>query len=110
MKNGEKITEEEAKKLEYEELLKQDISIDEKNEVLMGLLFDEEEEKTYKERYEKNKELSEKECIMSKVKFGKVDFEENYKETQIPEDIISKMNLNEEERQVSTKTEELEDR
>ncbi len=98
MENKEEISKE-AKRLYWlKERLKQNISLDEKMEILMEILFyDEEERKVYQKRYEVNRNLDRKVYRLSRVKFGKVDFGRVYQEIEIPEGIINDMKLKREE-------------
>ena len=74
--NKEELSEEEKRLYWLKERLKQNISLDEKMEILMEILFhDEKERSVYQERYNKNKILDEKEGIISTMDFGKVGFE-----------------------------------
>ena len=74
--NKEELSEEEKRLYWLKERLKQNISLDEKMEILMEILFEDKEERSvYQERYNKNKILDEKEGIISTMDFGKVDFE-----------------------------------
>ena len=98
LENKEEIPEEEKRLYRLKERLKQNISLDEKMEILMEILFhDEEERKVYQKRYEKNRNLDRKVYGLSRVKFGKVDFGRVYQEIEIPEGIINDMKLRREE-------------
>ena len=74
-KNKEELSKEEKEIYSLKEKLKQNIQLDEKMDILMEILFDEEERKAYQQRYDVNKNLDRKEAIVSNMKFGKVDFE-----------------------------------
>ena len=98
LENKEEIPEEEKRLYGLKERLKQNISLDEKMEILMEILFyDEEERKVYQKRYEVNRNLDRKVYRLSRVKFGKVDFGRVYQEIEIPEGIINDMKLRREE-------------
>ena len=90
LNDGEELKAEERRKLELREKLKADITLDEKMDILMQILFDEEERGIYQERYRVNKELEEKEHKLGGLRFGKVDFKKVYDGVEIPERIISK--------------------
>ena len=58
---------------------KEKIPLDAKMDILMQILFDEEERKVYYERYRKNKELDKQNHVIEGMKFKKVDFKKGYK-------------------------------
>ena len=88
LNNKEKLTEEEKRKYALKEMLKDERPIDEKMEILMQILFTEEEAQAYKRRYDVNKKLEEKEHSMQEFEFGKVDFEKIYESVELPDEII----------------------
>lgn len=77
------VTKEEREMLKMKELLKNDISMDEKEEILLNLLFNEDEKKVYQKRYDVNKKIEKKEKTMDKWQFGKVDFQRMYIEVGV---------------------------
>ena len=89
LETARELTEEEKRKLELKERLKVDISLDEKMDILMQMLFNEEEREVYYERYKTNKELDRKDHIVSGLKFEKVDFRKVYEGVEIPEGIVN---------------------
>ena len=91
LENEEELSKEEKELYGLKERLKQEIPLDEKMDILMGILFDEEERKVYRKRYAANKSLDEKEEIVSNMEFKKVDFKKIYKSIEIPEGIIENM-------------------
>lgn len=96
LENEEELSKEEKELYGLKERLKQEIPLDEKMDILMEILFDEEERKVYRKRYTANKSLDEKEEVVSNMEFKKVDFKKIYKSVEIPEGIIE--NLQEENR------------
>lgn len=99
MKAEEELTQDEKTIYALKEMLKQKkISLDTKMEILMKILFNEEERVVYQERYEVNKQLAEEQNRISKLEFGKVDLKKEYNDTKTPEEIV--------EFQESTKEEE----
>lgn len=88
---GEELTEEEKRRYALKEMLKSHKSLDEKMDILMQILFSEEERKVYYERYNTNKKLDRKEYRVARLSFGKVDFKKVYDGVEIPEGIISQM-------------------
>ena len=91
LENEEELSKEEKELYGLKERLKQEIPLDEKMDILMEILFDEEERKVYRKRYTANKSLDEKEEIVSNMEFKKVDFKKIYKSVEIPEGIIENM-------------------
>lgn len=96
LKKGQELTDKEVRKLECKKLLKEDISLDEKMDALMELLFEENEREAYYERYEANKKLGKETEVLKDLKFGKVDFGmDDYKQicenTLIPDNIVKLM-------------------
>ena len=85
------INEEEKRKYALKEMLKDERPIDEKMEILMEILFTEEEAQVYRRRYEKNKRLEEKEHSMQEFEFGEVDFEKVYESVEIPQGIVDEI-------------------
>ena len=85
------INEEEKRKYALKEMLKDERQIDEKMEILMEILFTEEESQVYRRRYGKNKKLEEKEHSMKKFEFGEVDFEKVYESVEIPQGIVDEI-------------------
>ena len=77
LENEEKLSKEEKELYGLKERLKQDVALDEKMDILMEILFNEEERKVYKKRYDVKKNLDEKEEIVSNMEFKKVDFKKN---------------------------------
>lgn len=71
LKKGQELTDKEVRKLECKKLLKEDISLDEKMDALMELLFEENEREAYYERYEANKKLEKETEVLKDLKFGK---------------------------------------
>ena len=92
-----KLTEEEKRKYALKEMLKDERPIDEKMEILMQILFTEEEAQVYRKRYEVNKKLEEKEHSMEELEFGKVDFQKVYEDVEIPKGIIGEFYQEEQE-------------
>ena len=74
MKENKELTEEEKTKYALKEILKENIPLDGKMEILMHLLFSKEERKVYQERYRINKKLDIKEHVIKDMQFGKIDF------------------------------------
>lgn len=74
IKLGKEITEDEKRKYELKEMLKGEKTLDEKMEIIMQILFNEEERDTYQRRYNENKKLYEEEDEKKMFQFGKVDF------------------------------------
>ena len=72
-------------------MLKDERPIDEKMEILMEILFTEEESQVYRKRYELNKRIEEKQHSMEVLEFGKVDFQEVYESVEIPQGIVDKI-------------------
>ena len=70
---GEELTEEEKRKYALKEMLKDDIPQSAKMDILMQILFDEEESKVYRKRYEENRKLDMTERRVADLQFGKVD-------------------------------------
>ena len=91
LENEEELSKEEKELYGLKERLKQEIPLDEKMDILMEILFDEEERKVYRKRYTANKSLDEKEEVVSNMEFKKVDFKKIYKSVEIPEGIIENM-------------------
>ncbi len=93
LKNEEKLTEHEREKLYYSNILKTNVTNDEKMDALMKILFSEEERKVYDERYTVNKELEAKEHVIEKMKskFGIIDFEQVYENTEIGRELIENL-------------------
>ena len=89
--NEEELTEEEQNVYSLKERLKEDISLDEKMDILMQILFSEEERGVYQERYEVNKSLDREEHVVSSMQFGKVDFKNIYDITEVREGTVSQM-------------------
>ena len=85
------INEEEKRKYALKEMLKDERPIDEKMEILMEILFTEEEAQVYRRRYGKNKRLEEKEHSMQEFEFGEVDFEKVYESVEIPQGIVDEI-------------------
>ena len=77
LENEEKLSKEEKELYGLKERLKQDVALDEKMDILMEILFNEEDRKVYKKRYDVKKNLDEKEEIVSNMEFKKVDFKKN---------------------------------
>ena len=84
MKENKELTEEEKTKYALKEILKENIPLDGKMEILMHLLFSKEERKVYQERYRINKKLDIKEHVIKDMQFGKIDFNEK-KEDEMQE-------------------------
>ena len=99
--NGTKLSEEEQNVYSLKERLKEDISLDEKIDILMKILFSEEEKEVYQERYEANKKLDREEHAVSSMQFGKVDFKNIYDLTEIKEEIVNKIKNDEREETTS---------
>ena len=91
------INEEEKRKYALKEMLKDERPIDEKMEILMEILFTEEESQVYRKRYELNKRIEEKEHSMEVLEFGKVDFQEVYESVEIPQGIVDEIQEEREE-------------
>ena len=91
LKEGEELTEEEKRKYALKEMLKDDIPLDAKMNILMQILFSEEEREIYYKRYKENKELNNTIHIIENFRFGKVDFRKIYNGLQIPEELLRKM-------------------
>ena len=91
LENEEELSKEEKELYGLKERLKQEIPLDEKMDILMEILFDEEERKVYRKRYDVNRSLDEEEQIVSNMEFRKVDFKKIYKSVEIPEGIIESM-------------------
>lgn len=96
LKKGQELTDKEVKKLVCKKLLKEDISLDEKMDALMELLFEEDEREVYYERYEANKKLEKETGVLKDLKFGNVDFGmDDYRQicenTLIPDNIVKLM-------------------
>ena len=79
LERGEELTKEEKTTYTLKEMLKEKIPLDAKMDILMQILFDEEERKVYYERYRKNKELDKQNHVIEGMKFKKVDFKKGYK-------------------------------
>lgn len=73
LKVGEELTEEEKTKYALKEMLKDNIPLDVKMEILMNILFSEEERKVYQKRYSVNRKLKDEKQTLG-LQFGKVDF------------------------------------
>lgn len=89
---GQKLTEEELKKIRYKIMLKKSISLDKKKDALMGILFNEEERQPYEERYKINKELEKEQGVIKELKIKNIKFDiEDYRQicenTLIPQNI-----------------------
>ena len=97
LENKSELTEEEKTKYTLKEMLKEDLTLDAKMDILMRILFTEEEQKIYYERYNVNKALNEKESVVNRLKFGKVDFKKVFEEIEVPKDIIEKLKDEEQE-------------
>ena len=91
LENEEELSKEGKELYGLKERLKQEIPLDEKMDILMEILFDEEERKVYRKRYDVNRSLDEEEQIVSNMEFRKVDFKKIYKSVEIPEGIIESM-------------------
>ena len=91
LENEEELSKEEKELYGLKERLKQEIPLDEKMDILMEILFDEEERKVYRKRYDVNRSLDEEEPIVSNMEFRKVDFKKIYESVEIPEGIIENM-------------------
>ena len=92
----EELTEEEKTKYALKEMLKDDVPLDAKMDILMKILFTEEEQEVYYKRYRANKALEEKEHRLDEVKFGKIDFKQVYDEIEKQKGRIEKMSEGEE--------------
>ena len=77
-------------------MLKDDVPLDAKMDILMKILFTEEEQEVYYKRYRANKALEEKEHRLDEVKFGKIDFKQVYDEIEKQKGRIEKMSEGEE--------------
>ena len=97
LENKLELTEEEKTIYTLKEMLEEDLPLDAKMDILMKILFTEEEQKIYYERYKANKALNEKESIVNSLKFGKVDFKKVFEEIEVPKDIIEKLKDEEQE-------------
>ena len=84
--SGEELTDEEKRKYALKEMLKDNKTLNEKMEILMQILFDEEERKVYQERYNSNKKLDRQEHNMDSLQFGKVDFGKVHEDIEEPEE------------------------
>ena len=106
--SGKELTKEEQNKYRLKQALKMEMPTDEKMKALITILFDEKEREVYEQRYMANKELESKDHRLEEVKtkFGRVDFEEIYKETEIPRDIINNLNSREENEQENARQQE----
>ena len=82
LERGEELTEEEKTKYALKEMLKDDVPLDAKMDILMKILFTEEEQEVYYKRYRVNKALEQKEHRLDDVKFGKIDFKQVYDEIE----------------------------
>ena len=82
LERGEELTEEEKTKYALKEMLKDDALLDAKMDILMKILFTEEEQEVYYKRYRANKTLEEQEHRLEGVKFGKIDFKQVYDEIE----------------------------
>ena len=82
LERGEELTEDEKTKYALKEMLKDDAPLDAKMDILMKILFTEEEQEVYYKRYRTNKALEEKEHRLDDVKFGKIDFKQVYDEIE----------------------------
>ena len=106
--SGKELTKEEQNKYRLKQALKMEMPTDEKMKALITILFDEKEREVYEQRYMANKELESKDHRLEEVKtkFGRVDFEEIYKETEITRDIINNLNSREENEQENARQQE----
>lgn len=75
---GKELTEKEKRKYTLKEMLKDDIPQSAKMNILMQILFDEEESKVYRKRYEENRKLDMTERRVTDLQFGKVDLKNSY--------------------------------
>ena len=82
LERGEELTEEEKTKYALKEMLKDDVPLDAKMDILMKILFTEEEREVYYKRYRTNKTLEGQEHRLEDVKFGKIDFKQVYDEIE----------------------------
>ena len=96
LERGEELTEDEKTKYALKEMLKDDVPLDAKMDILMKILFTEEEQEVYYKRYKANKALEEKEHRLDEVKFGKIDFKQVYDEIEKQKGRIEKMSEGEE--------------
>ena len=96
LERGEELTEDEKTKYALKEMLKDDVPLDAKMDILMKILFTEEEQEVYYKRYRANKALEEKEHRLDEVKFGKIDFKQVYDEIEKQKGRIEKMSEGEE--------------
>ena len=96
LERGEELTEDEKTKYALKEMLKDDVPLDAKMDILMKILFTEEEQEVYYKRYRANKALEEKEHRLDDVKFGKIDFKQVYDEIEKQKGRIEKMSEGEE--------------
>lgn len=91
LERGEQLTEEEKTKYALKEMLKDDVSQDMKMDILMRILFSEEEQEVYYERYRANQKLKKEQHVVPRLKFGKVDFKKVYEGIEIPEGLIEEI-------------------
>lgn len=96
LERGEELTEDEKTKYALKEMLKDNVPLDAKMDILMKILFTEEEQEVYYKRYRANKALEEKEHRLDEVKFGKIDFKQVYDEIEKQKGRIEKMSEGEE--------------
>ena len=82
LEKGEELTEDEKTKYALKEMLKDNIPLDSKMDILMRILFTEEEQEIYYKRYQVNKSLEQKEHRLDTVQFGKIDFKQVYDEIE----------------------------
>ena len=82
LEKGEELTEDEKTKYALKEMLKDNIPLDSKMDILMRILFTEEEQEIYYKRYQVNKSLEQKEHRLDNVQFGKIDFKQVYDEIE----------------------------
>lgn len=94
---GKELTEEEKRKYTLKEMLKDERPIDEKMEILMQILFTEEEAKIYIKRYKSNKKREEKRRSMRELEFDKVDFQKVYESVKIKKELLGEFQEGEEE-------------
>ena len=87
----EELTEEEKVKYTLKEMLKDDISLNSKMDILMQILFSEEEREIYYERFRENNKLNSENQRLESLSFGKVDFKKVYDKIEIPSEIIDKI-------------------
>ena len=96
LERGEELTEDEKTKYALKEMLKGDVPLDGKMDILMKILFSEEEQEVYYKRYRANKALEEKEHRLNDVKFGKIDFKQVYDEIENQKGRIEGISVGEE--------------